>query len=104
MEVGKIRDADAPASTADRRLAVTRSFPVGAAITNSANQRTVDADANANTDPDDADANVDTDDDAGDTIVPAVYPAHSASRGGGIGSAIINDSRPHAAGEAGHGG
>jgi hypothetical protein len=99
MEVGKIRDADAPASTADRRLAVTRSFPVGAAITNSANQRTVNAnDADA-----DANANANTDD-AGDTIVHAIYTDRSASRGGGIGSAIINDPRPHAAGEAGHSG
>jgi hypothetical protein len=92
MEVGKIRDADAPASATDRRLAITRSFPIDAAITNSANQRTVDADA---------DANVDTDD-AGDTIVPAVYPVHSAAFCG-IGSAIIDDPRPHAVGETGYG-
>jgi hypothetical protein len=92
MEVGKIRDADAPASASDRRLAITRSFPAGTAIANSANQRIVDANTDAN-------ANAD---DAGDTIVPAVYPAHSASRGDGIGSAIIDDPRPHAVGEAGH--
>jgi len=67
-------------------------FPVGAAASaGSANQRTVDANSTGfHTD------------DASDTIVYAVDANYSASRGYGISSVIIDDPRPHAAGEAGH--
>ena len=96
MEVGDVRDANAPAPSAYRRLAFARWFSVGAAITNSANQRTVNNNP-ANLHADDAD-------DAGNTIIHVVYTDRPASRSCGIGFAIIDDPRPHEAGEAGHSG